>query len=487
MAKYYKLLSGLVFVGLFITGATYFVDRLALSYDFPKNNVVDQSDSVLQSTEQISNGITKIAERASTALVFISVSKTIKGMPFHMIDPFEYFFGQPQHRPQQNREPPKQQGLGSGFFVDVDKGYIVTNNHVIEDADTINLKLANGQIYDGNVIGRDSNTDIAIVKIKGDDFDRSKVSALSFVAADKIEVGEFVVALGAPFGLEASISFGVVSALGRGNLGITRLGNFIQTDAAINPGNSGGPLLNMRGEVVGVNTAIYSRTGGYNGIGFAVPASLAQLVGRRLVNDGKVVRGYIGVTLQSIDRDLHDHLNIPKHLDGALVSAVIENGPADRAGIKPGDVIIEIDGLSANSIGDVSNRIGLNGPNKTVELTIIRKGEKENIKIDTAEYPENDGSIENRSFDAFGLDLSDLNENFRKKFSLESESGVVVVSVSPNSISSKAGIQAGDLIISANGIDLKNVDDFKQATKDTQKILLRIERTGNYFFVSIQK
>ena len=245
------------------------------SYEIPRAPANTNVSSNIKALQQMSEGISELAANANKAVVFVSISKTIKGMPFGEINPFEFFFG-PQFRGHPRGQAPerKQKGVGSGFIIDLKKGLILTNNHVIEGADEISLKLANGETYDGKVLGRDKNTDVAVVKIKDKKYNRKGLGVLNLADSKKTKVGQFVIALGAPFGLEASLSFGVISALGRGNLQITNLGNFIQTDAAINPGNSGGPLLNMDGQVIGINTAIYSRSGSSAGIGFAVPAAL---------------------------------------------------------------------------------------------------------------------------------------------------------------------------------------------------------------------
>ena len=382
----FKLIGGLVlsFACLAATPA------LAYTIAKPKGDGAVSKD--IRAMQQISRGVADIAENANKAIVFLSVYKTVQGVPPGMVDPFEFFFG-PRNRRAPQGQPPNQPserrrgGVGSGFFIDLDKGYILTNNHVVASADEIQLKLANGKTYPGKIVGRDKNTDVAVVQVK-EDFPRDGLAQLPLGNSDRIKVGDFVVALGAPFGLEASLSFGVISALGRGSLDITKIGNFIQTDAAINPGNSGGPLLNMSGHVIGVNTAIYSRSGGYNGIGFAVPANMVRDVAEQLINDGFVRRGYLGVYLQPIDDELHEGLGLPNNVRGTLISKISKDGPADRAGLEPGDVITEVDGQSVKESSDVVNTVGLKKPKSRLDLKIFRDGKERKIKVVIGEHPD---------------------------------------------------------------------------------------------------
>lgn len=468
------------------------ISSTALSYDFPENKS-NNLPSEVSELQKISRGVSAIAERTSGALVFISVAKTIKGMPFHTMDPFDYFFGAPRPQERMPREMPKQKGLGSGFIVDLDKGYIMTNNHVIEGADEINLKLANGKLYDGVVVGRDANTDVAVVKIKDPKFDRKDLQALGFADSDKVKVGDFVVALGAPFGLEASISFGVVSATGRGNLGIAKLGNFIQTDAAINPGNSGGPLVNTEGRVVAVNTAIFSSSGGYNGIGFGVPSNLVKVIGEKLINHGKISRGFLGVSLQDLDKDLADSLKVPRGENGAVVANVQAGSPAAKAGLRDGDAIVGLDGKTVRDSSDVSNRIGMLGPGRTADLTIYRDGKKQTLKVGLGEFPDeealsqSDNAGGKQGDGPLGLSLSRVTNQTRQQYGIRSDAGVVVTGIAPESPLGRAGVRVGDVIVSVNNNKVTSVDDFKKLSQSNRRMLIRIERQGQFFFVSIRK
>ena len=487
----------------------------AAAYSMKKTMSPHTSDENLQILQKLSKGVATIAERANEAIVFVSVYKTVQGMPFDQVDPFEFFFGpngqggpadrqNPRGRggrPNGRGEAPQKRegGLGSGFFFDLEKGYILTNNHVVQDADEIQLKLANGETYEGKIVGRDKNTDIAVVQVKDKSFNKKGLGELDFGDSDKMSVGDFVVALGAPYGLEASLSFGVVSAIGRGNLDITKLGNFIQTDAAINPGNSGGPLLDMSAHVIGINTAIYSRTGSYNGIGFAVPANLARRVAEQLINEGRVPRGYLGVALQGIDPELHKSLGLARDVTGSLVARVMKDGPGDKGGLQPGDVITSLNGKAIKTDSDIVNTIGLMKPNTKAELAIIREGKKKSLTVTVEKWPEDSdeqgngnqneqGSAKPGKATPFGMSVSKVNPSLRERFRFESETGVIITEVKPDSPAARAGLQPGDVILQANNKAIRDPEAFTQASKDpSSRLLLRIERAGQYFFVPLRK
>ena len=487
------------------------------AYTMKKTMPPHTGDENLQTLQKLSKGVATIAQRANEAIVFVSVYKTVQGMPFDQVDPFEFFFGpngpggqggqlDPQNprgrggRPNGRGEAPQRRegGLGSGFFFDLEKGYILTNNHVVQDADEIQLKLANGETYEGKIVGRDKNTDIAVVQVKDKSFNKKGLGELDFGDSDKMSVGDFVVALGAPYGLEASLSFGVVSAIGRGNLDITKLGNFIQTDAAINPGNSGGPLLDMSAHVIGINTAIYSRTGSYNGIGFAVPANLGRRVAEQLVNEGRVPRGYMGVALQAIDPELHKSLGLAREVTGSLVARVVKGGPGDKGGLQPGDVIISLNSKSVKTDSDIVNTIGLMKPATKAEMTIIRDGKKKNLTVTVEKWPDEfddqglsrgeQGSSKPGKATPFGMSVSKVSPTLRERYRFESETGVVITEVKPDSPAARAGLQPGDVILQANNKAIRDADAFAQSSKDpSSRMLLRIERSGQYFFVPLRK
>lgn len=491
------------FILLMYVGALCFLfSSLAFAYQIPRANQNSVHNENLMTLQKISKGVSEIAKEANKGIVFVSVSKTLEGLPMGFMDPFEFFFGPnfrgnpgPKRRgPSQQQKMPKQEGLGSGFIIDLEKGYIMTNNHVIEGADEILLKFSNGEKVEGKVIGRDEDADVAIVKVKDDKFSKKGLSPLHIGNSDELAVGDFVVALGAPFSLEASLSFGVVSALQRGNLDITRVGDFIQTDAAINPGNSGGPLLNMAGQVVGMNTAIASRTGSYAGIGFAIPVNMAVDIAEQLINGGKIERGYLGVGLQGIDAELKKDLNIPDNTEGALIAEVVPDGPADKAGIKPGDFIVGVDGKAVKSTSGLQNTIRTAKPHKSISLDVYRDGNKRTIAVKLSEWPktgeqeeQGEQGIAQGDRGVFGLSVADLNPALRKQYRVASKKGVVVTGVQSNSTAERAGLEPGDVIISANGQQVGSKKDFEKVQKNAKKLVLRIERDGSYFFVPLRK
>lgn len=478
---------GLLVVGFMVSS------QQASAYSIPKGKPIAQSPDT-EFLRRVSRGVSDLAEGASKALVFVSVSKAGNSQPYGEIDPFEFFFG-PEFR--ENRPEFKQKGLGSGFFIDLQKGYIITNNHVIQGADDISLKLANGKVYDGKVLGRDDNTDIAVVQVVQQNFSRKGLAALAFGNSDLLKTGEFVVAVGAPFGLESSVSFGILSARGRGNLNITALGDFLQTDAAINPGNSGGPLLDASGMVVGMNTAIYSRSGSSAGIGFAVPSNLVRRIAHQLINRGRIARGYLGVSLQPLDEGLAHGLGVAKDTEGVLVAKVQKGTPADRGHLEDGDVIVALNGEPTNSPSDLTNRIGLLPPKSKVQLTVLRGGTKMNLTVVLGEYPRNDSVLaagENKEADALGgLGLVAVSHTsgdgkmLLSRYGLASTEGVLVTSVKAGSRAHKAGLREGDLLIKANRKRLNSVKDFLAVYKKSAKILIHLERQGDFLFASLRK
>jgi len=464
-------------------------------YEIPANNsnaIKVENTEVLQ---RLSKGIASIAKEANQAIVFVSVYKTSAGLPRGTIDPYEFFFGPGRGNPGGQERPQRREGgLGSGFFIDMEKGYIITNNHVVQGADEIQLKLANGQTYEGRIVGRDQNTDVAVVQVKNEKFNRAGLTALAIGDSEKVEVGDFVVALGAPFGLEASLSFGVVSALGRGNLDITRLGNFIQTDAAINPGNSGGPLLDVTGKVIGVNTAIYSRSGGYNGIGFAVPSNLAKNVAEQLINNGFIRRGFLGVYLQPFDDDLRSGLNLPESVKGgALVAKVAGGGPADKAGIAPGDVVSAVNGNEMKTSSEIVNTIGLMKPGTTTELTVWRDGKKKDVKVNIGQHPDDETTGAKTSQATpdkglpFGMNIANYSKDLQAKFGFESKSGTVITQVQRGGAAERSGLRPGDVILKADGKQVDNVEGFRKLTKGKTRVLVWIERSTEFYFVQLRE
>ena len=416
-----------------------------------------------------------IVEEAGKALVFVTVTRMMPAKP----DLFEHFFGRRFH-PRQ--EPQKRLSAASGFFVDLDQGYIVTNAHVVKDSKGIKLTLANGEEYEGIVTGADENTDIAIIQVK--DFKREGLDWLELTSTEGLRTGDAVVALGAPFGFKASASLGIVSGLQRGNLGgLTALGNFIQTDAAINPGNSGGPLLNMRGQVVGVNSAIYSVSGGYNGLGFAVPSEIVKKVAYQLIEKGKFERGYLGILMQELAKELRDSFKMQEGEGGVIVAQVAETGPAAQAGLQVGDVILAINDKKVSTPFELANAVGFNPPGTVISVTYLREGKRltVNIELSTAPNLNQLGQAAAASAKLWGLQLEEVTSNNR--YGSGVDRGIVVL----NSENIKSDVQRGDVIVAVDNIEVQGLAWFEDYLKNKKEVVLYLNRGGQYMFVTLHQ
>ncbi len=343
-------------------------------------------------------------------------------------DFFERFFGDQIPRDY------RQQSLGSGFVIDKD-GFILTNNHVVENTEEIKVKLADKREYDAKIVGRDTKTDLALIRIESD----HPLVPLALGDSDKLYVGDWVIAIGNPFGLEATVTAGIVSAKYR-DIGAGSYDNFIQTDASINPGNSGGPLLNTAGEVVGINTAILSRSGGSVGIGFAIPINMAKDLLPQL-KKGKVVRGWLGVMIQKITPDLKEKLGL-KDEKGALVADVTAGGPAEEAGIKRGDVIVSFGGEEIKEMHDLPYIVASTSVGEKVTVEVIRKGKKKSFQVKTGELKEEDESpVVSEVSPNLGLMVKEVTPELARNFGLSETSGLVVVQVESNSPAGEAGMR----------------------------------------------
>jgi len=420
----------------------------------------------------VPESFTELSKKVSPGVVNIRTVKTIKGGgrvfrhffgdrfgdQFGGKNPFEDFFNLfPEN--DQGREF-KQRSLGSGFIIDAE-GYIVTNNHVIDNADQIIVRLPDEKEFDAELVGRDSNTDIALIRIKAP----KNISFLKMGDSDALDVGSWVLAVGSPFGLEQTVTAGIVSAKGR-VIGSGPYDDFIQTDASINPGNSGGPLVNMDGEVVGINTAIVSSG---QGIGFAIPINLAQGIITQLKTQGEVTRGWLGVSIQDLSPELAEYYRISEK-KGVLVTEVFKDDPADRAGIQAGDVIVAIDGKPVSTSRELSAMIANLPVGHGAKLSVVRKEERKTIEVKLAKRAET-ASRPARSQDQsddWGLAVTELTPEIKRQFGFEkNETGILVTGVSGNSPAEKAGLQRGDLI---KEMDHEPVPDIKTFTARMDKI-----------------
>ncbi len=442
---------------------------------------------VPKSLTEESAAFSDIVKALSPTVVNISTSKTRKRDFSPFFDgPFGDFF-------EHFRIPKKwkEQSLGSGVVVSPE-GYIVTNNHVVEKADEIKVTLYDRQDYKGKIIGSDPKTDIAIIKISA-----KGLPAITWGDSDSLEVGEFVLAFGNPYGFSHTVTMGIVSAVGRANVGIADYEDFIQTDAAINPGNSGGPLVNIKGELVGINTAIFSRTGGYQGIGFAVPSNMAQSVMTHLIEGGKVTRGWLGVTIQSVTPDLAEEFGLGK-VTGALVSEVFKGSPAEKAGLKRGDVILEINGKTVKDVSSLRNMVSQSKIGSVINLKVMREDEPIFVKASVAELPQEMAELTPDGLDEdlaegnvlAGFSVTDLTPGIAKQIGLSrEEKGVVIITVEPYSEAEDAGLKKGDVIQEMNKKRISNLRDFNNITshlREGSTVLLFINRGGKKFYVTLK-
>jgi len=436
----------------------------------------------------LSNTFREIAKVMKPTVVNISTVQKVKGNNgFPQIPGFQFDFpGGPQ-----SPHPFKQRGNGSGVLVTPD-GYILTNNHVVGKADSIEVKLVDGRKYKGKVIGKDEFTDLAVVKI-----DVNNMPYASLGDSDVMEQGDWVVAIGSPFGLEQTITAGIVSAKGRyvgGNYN-----DFIQTDASINPGNSGGPLVNMKGQIIGINTMIFSESGGNQGIGFAIPSNLVRYVYEQLVKNGKVTRGYLGVTITEVTPEKAQGLGL-NTTEGALVNDVQPDTPAAKAGIQSGHLIVSFDGKSVKDQHELTNTVAKTPVGKKAEVKFIRDGKMQTAIIETAERkigvggretdPEENSANEEESSGKLGISASTLNAE--QAADLKIKSGVVVDKVIPASPAAEVGIQKGDVIHQINRQPIKSASDLANVMKSIKEgdtVIIQVERKGqgiNFLTVTIE-
>jgi len=433
----------------------------------------------------------ELVEREKNAVVNISTTKIVKGPKvrvfrgFGPFDEFKHFFGDDffeRFFGEIPRGEMKEKSLGSGFVIDKE-GYILTNQHVIEGAEEIKVKLSNGKTYDAKVIGSDKKTDIALIKI---DTWRD-LPVVDIGDSDKLRVGDWVVAIGNPFGLEHTVTAGIVSAKGR-VIGAGPYDDFIQTDASINPGNSGGPLFNIQGEVVGINTAIIPSG---QGIGFAIPINMAKDIIPQLREKGKVTRGWLGLLIQRVTPELAESFGL-EEAKGALVADVVEDGPAAKAGIKRGDVIVSYDGEEIEDQHELSRRAAATPPGKQVVIGLIRDGKEMEVKVKVGEFPEDEEVAYGKKPEVgkkLGLTVQNLTEDLRRHFDIEEREGVLISDVEPGSPADEAGLKRGDLILEVNRKPITDVEDFEQEVGKVAKgesVLLLIKRGGNTLFFSVK-
>lgn len=435
----------------------------------------DLDTGALAQARSLSKVFSSVAEKVSASVVSVRSVKKAKPMaeknlqndPF--FERFKDFFGEDF----MDKFDAPQQGLGTGVIVD-ERGYILTNNHVIGQADEIEVSFNGGtKTFKAKLIGVDPKSDLAVIKIEPS----SKLTAAKIGDSDSLKIGDWVVAAGNPFGLSGTITAGIVSAKGRSLGNVGQYEDFIQTDAAINPGNSGGPLCNLEGDVVGINTAIFSRSGGYMGVGFAIPSNMAKTVMESLITHGKVVRGWLGVGIQNITEELGKSFGY-SGMDGALVGQVSDGSPADKAGLKQGDIIISYGADAVKNMNDLRNRVAATTPGSSVKMKIFRDGIEKDVSVQIEELqnqPEEEKEVTKQLESEIGVSVNALSPELAARLKTRKNRGVVITRVVPGSIGERAGLSTKDIIASVNGKIISSEKEFNGAvTKEALKKGIRI-------------
>jgi serine protease Do len=467
----------------------------------PQAAAQDDSDAI-GALKNLGDAFADISSKTSPAVVFIRIEKKMSSRNMGLRgrggdipdDLFERFFGIPGHpnpgqrggrgggNEAQQNDVPVPVGQGSGFIISPD-GHIITNHHVVDGADNVAVQLVDGREFDAEVIGSDENTEIAVIKI-----DAEGLPTLNYGDSDDLRVGEWVLAIGNPFGLSHSVTAGIVSARGRSDVGLGPSGfiaDFIQTDAAINPGNSGGPLLNLDGEVIGLNTAILSRSGGYMGIGFAIPINMVKYITGQLIENGEVVRGFLGVNIQDLDAITSQSFdNVDQ---GVLVGHVFADTPAAEAGIQRGDVVVKLNGKATKTAGTFKSRISIIPPGDVASLTIVRDGEEITKDVTIGVFPKdlNNGRSGRPGVSksaTIGISVQNLTDELAERFGYEDTVGVVITKVTPNSPAARAGLRSGMVVDEVNRETVTNTEEFDSAIENVadDKSVLLLVREGEY-------
>ncbi|MDB6017915.1 MAG: protease Do [Pedosphaera sp.] len=501
----YKLTSrlriGVLGVALLMAGSSLLISRLVLANETPAKIThvnLSLSDTPVPRDGKFTTSFAPVVKKVAPSVVKVYVTTKSKTMapgesPFGDNNDFlRRFFGD-QFNPGENgqgrnlRTPP-QHGLGSGVIVSQD-GYILTNNHVVDEADSIRVAMNDGREFTAKVIGRDSKTDIAVIKI-----DAKDLPFMTIANSDKIEVGDLCLAIGNPFGVGQTVTMGMVSAKGRGNVGVD-YEDFIQTDAAINPGNSGGALVDAEGRLIGINTAILSRTGGYQGIGFAVPINLARNVMTSLVEHGRVVRGYLGVSIQDLTPALAKQFDLSEQ-QGALVGDITAKSPAEKAGLKSGDVILGYDNQPVTDSRHLKLQVAQTAPGSTVPVKILRDGKETTLNVTVKELPGSEqvakaDNQDNNSTDSLnGVTVSDIDPAAKRQLALPGNiKGAVVTDVNQDSPAFEAGLRPGDVIEEINRKPVQTAEDAVKLTENVKdkSILLKVWSKGGSRYLVVDE
>jgi serine protease Do len=452
--------------------------------------------AVVAPAEQISRAFTMVANHVRPAVVSVYSEKVITIVPPEFSFPFgdqffhQFFGNQLPGSPGQREYRGHERGMGSGMILDTE-GHILTNYHVVRDVDDIKVQLADKRTFEAEVVGTDPKTDVAVIKIKG--HVPNDLPTVTLGESDALKVGDLVLAIGAPFGLAQTVTEGIISATGRSDVGIADYEDFLQTDAPINPGNSGGPLVNMRGEVIGMNSAIATSVGQFAGVGFSIPSDMIRAMLPKLIKGEMIVRGQLGVIIQEMTKDLASEFGLSEK-KGVLISQVEKDSPAEKAGLKAGDVITRFDGHPATSVRELRNLVAGTAPGTKVKLEIIRDGKEQSLSVtvgtqtaqaSTPETPEEGANILSK----LGLTVQMLTPDLAKQLGAQTEHGVVITDVGEGSLASLAGLQRGDVIVDADRQPVSSVaglEDVLAQARNKDHVLLRVKRQGTSLFVVLQ-
>jgi serine protease Do len=438
--------------------------------------------------QELNSEFTKIVTESRPAVVTVSTDRVLSARtsPFAGDPFFDFFFGR-GNRNSTPQEQYHQKGLGSGIIVGED-GTILTNYHVIDSADSIYVRTYDGRRYTAKVLGSDPKTDVAVIQISAHD-----LTAMPTGNSDSLAVGDMVLAIGSPMSenLAYTVTQGIVSATGRSNVGLADYEDFIQTDAAINPGNSGGPLVDLHGRLVGINTAIVSQSGGFQGIGFAVPVNMAMEVMNSLISNGRVVRGWLGVSIQDVDDAIASAMGLDKPV-GALVGDVLKDSPAADAGLEPGDVIVAVDDRPVKTAADLRSIVASSPPGTKIDMRVERSKREIEVDVTLGEQPAElqAGTAEGTTSELLGFRVSNVSSDLAHRYGVDAgESGVFVTSIDQGSSAFQAGVREGDLIHAVNRKSVDNVGDFEDYTNGLKKgdyVLLRVQRSDEEFFIAFR-
>lgn len=482
---------GFVGYGIFSSVNTVNNSQNASVVSLPNSDTTfkDSSEQQLNTLQDLNNSIANLAEKSKPTVVTVFTKQTVE---VRQENPFYPFFG-----PRGQKREYERSGLGSGVITTED-GYILTNNHVVENADSVWVKLYNDKEVAADIIGTDPRTDIAVLKINGEDLPNVDIGD-----SDALRVGEFVLAIGSPLSpdLAHSVSMGIVSAKGRSNLGVIQskskiqqaYENFIQTDAAINPGNSGGALVNLDGELIGINTAIASRSGGFQGIGLAIPSNMAKNVMNSLIEHGRVIRGYLGIYMQNLNENIANAYDL-EATQGVIVTDVVDDAPAAKAGLKSDDIILKVNDTDVKNANQLASIVANNSPGTEIDVQVLRDGSKNTITVELGEIPQNQqtaaASDNVKTRDKIGFSVETLTDSRAEDLGLDPNvKGVVVQSINQRSEAYRAGMREGDVIVEANRRQVTNAKEFGAFVKQLDQgsaVVMRVVRDQRVFLVDFR-